>query len=52
MSAQLQCHILVVHNLHPGDILLRPIGLQLILLPLGEEVVYGVLQLTLVVVDP
>jgi hypothetical protein len=42
----------VVHHLHPGDILLHPIGLELILLPVGHEVVDGVLQPTLVAMDP
>jgi hypothetical protein len=42
----------VVHHLHPGDILLHPIGLELILLPVGQEVVDGVLQLILVATDP
>jgi hypothetical protein len=52
MSAQLHCHILVVYHLHPGDILLYPIGLELIPLPVGQEVVDGVLQLMLVATDP
>jgi hypothetical protein len=52
LSAQLHRHILVVHHLHPGDILLHPIGLELILLPIGQEVVDGVLQPTLVATDP
>jgi hypothetical protein len=52
MSAQLHCHILVMYHLHPGDILLYLIGLELILLPVGQEVVDGVLQLTLVATDP
>jgi hypothetical protein len=52
MSAQLHCHILVVHHLHPRDILLHPIGLELILLPVGQEVVDGVLQPTIVATDP
>jgi hypothetical protein len=52
MSAQLHCHILVVHHLHPRDILLHPIGLELILLPVGQEVVDEVLQPTIVVTDP
>jgi hypothetical protein len=52
MSAQLHRHILVVHHLHPGDILLHPIGLELILLPIGQEVVDRVLQPTLVAMDP
>jgi hypothetical protein len=42
----------VVHHLHPGDILLHPIGLELILLPVGQEVVDGVLQPTLVATEP
>jgi hypothetical protein len=42
----------VVHHLHPGDILLHPIGLELSLLPVGQEVVDGVLQPTLVATDP
>jgi hypothetical protein len=52
MSAQLHHHILVVHHLPPGDILLHPIGLELILLPIGQELVDGVLQPTLVATDP
>jgi hypothetical protein len=51
-SAQLHRHILVVYHHHPGDILLDPIGLELILLPIGQEVVVGVLQLTLIATDP
>jgi hypothetical protein len=43
---------MVVYHLHPGDILLHPISLELILLPVGQEVVDGVLQLTLVATDP
>jgi hypothetical protein len=43
MGAQLHHHILVVHHLHPGDILLRPIGLELILVPIRYEAVDGVL---------
>jgi hypothetical protein len=42
----------VVYHLCLGDILLYPIGLELILLPVGQEVVDGVLQPTLVAVDP
>jgi hypothetical protein len=52
MSALFDHHILVVHHLHPGDILLHPIGLELVLLPIGQEVVDKVLQPALVVVDP
>jgi hypothetical protein len=42
----------MVHHLHLGDILLHPIGLELILLPIGQEAVDEVLQLTLVATDP
>jgi hypothetical protein len=35
MSAQLHRHILVVYHLHPGDIPFHPVGLELILLPVG-----------------
>jgi hypothetical protein len=52
MSAQLHCYILVVNHLHPRDILLHPVGLELILLPVGQEVVDRVLQPTLVATDP
>jgi hypothetical protein len=34
-SAQLHRHILVVYHLHPGDIPFHPVGLELILLPIG-----------------
>jgi hypothetical protein len=51
MSAQLHRHILVVYHLHPIDIFLHPVGLELILLPIGQEVVDRVLQLTLVAMD-
>jgi hypothetical protein len=52
MSAQLHRHILVVYHLHPGNILLHPIGLEFILLHVGQELVDGVLQPTLVAMDP
>jgi hypothetical protein len=52
MSAQLHRHILVVYHLHPGDILLHPVGLELIPLPVGQEVVDRVLQPALVATDP
>jgi hypothetical protein len=42
----------VVYHHHPGNILFHPIGLELILLPVGQEVVDGVLQPTLVATDP
>jgi hypothetical protein len=52
MSAQLHRQILVVYHLHPGDILLHPVGLELIPLPVGQEVVDRVLQSALVATDP
>jgi hypothetical protein len=52
MSAQLHHHILVVYHLHPGDIPFHPVGLELIFLPVRQEVVDRVLQLTLVAMDP
>jgi hypothetical protein len=45
-------HILVVYHLYPGDIPFHPVGLELILLPVGQEVVDRVLQLALVATDP
>jgi hypothetical protein len=51
-SAQLHRHILVVYRLHPGDIPFHPVGLELIHLPVGQEVVDRVLQPTLVATDP
>jgi hypothetical protein len=52
MSAQFHHHILVVYHLLPGDILLHPVGLELILLSVGQKVVDGVLQPMLVAMDP
>jgi hypothetical protein len=52
MSAQLHRHIMAVHHRHPGDIILHPIGLELILLPIGQKAVDGVLQPTIVAMDP
>jgi hypothetical protein len=43
-SAQLHRHILVVYHLHSGDIPFHPVGLELILFPVGQEVVDRVLQ--------
>jgi hypothetical protein len=51
-SAQLHRHILVVYHLHLGNIPFHPVGLELILLPVGQEVVDRVLQPTLVATDP
>jgi hypothetical protein len=42
----------VVYHLHPGDILLHPIDLELVLLSLRQEAVDGVLQLILVAIAP
>jgi hypothetical protein len=41
-----------MYYLYPGDILLYPVGLELILLAIGQEVVDGVLQSALVATDP
>jgi hypothetical protein len=38
-SAQLHRHILVEYHLHPGNIPFHPVGLEPILLPVGQEVV-------------
>jgi hypothetical protein len=42
----------VVYHLYFGNIHPHPIGLELILLPVGQEVVDGVLQPMLVATDP
>jgi hypothetical protein len=52
MSAQLHHHILVVYHLHPRDIPFHPVGLELVFLPVGQEVVDRVLQLALIAMDP
>jgi hypothetical protein len=52
MNAQLHHHILVVYHLHPGDIPFQPVGLELIFLLVGQEVVDRVLQPALVATDP
>jgi hypothetical protein len=52
MGAQLHRHIQVVYHLHPGDILLHLIDLELIPLPIGHEVVDRVLLPALVATDP
>jgi hypothetical protein len=52
MGAQLHHHVLVAYHLYFRDILPHPMGLELILLPIGQEVVDGVLQSTLVAMDP
>jgi hypothetical protein len=45
-------HIRVVYHLHPRNIPFHPVGLELIFLPIGQEVVDRVLQLALVATDP
>jgi hypothetical protein len=42
----------VVYHLYPGDIPFHPVGLELIFLPVGQEVVDRVLQSTLIAMDP
>jgi hypothetical protein len=42
----------MVYHLYSGDILFHPVGLELILLPVGQEVVDRVLQSALVATDP
>jgi hypothetical protein len=51
-SAQLHRHILVVYHLPPDNIPFHPVGLELILLPVGQEVVDRALQSALVATDP
>jgi hypothetical protein len=52
MGAQLHRRVLVVYHLYSGDILHHPRDLESILLPLRQEVVYRVLQFTLVATAP
>jgi hypothetical protein len=52
MSAQIHCYILVVYHLHPRGIPFHLVGLELIFLPVGKEVLDRVLQSTLVATDP
>jgi hypothetical protein len=52
VGAQLHHHVLVVHHLHPGDILLHPRGFEFVLLSLRQEAVDGVLQFILVAMAP
>jgi hypothetical protein len=42
----------VVYLLHPGDVPFHSVGLELIVLPIGQEVVDRVLQPALVAADP
>jgi hypothetical protein len=41
-----------MYHLHPGDIPFHPVGLELIFLPVGQEVVDRVLQTVFVAMDP
>jgi hypothetical protein len=50
MSAHLHRHVLVMHHKHPGDIGLDPRSLELVLLPLRQQVVDGVLELVMIFV--
>jgi hypothetical protein len=47
-DAHLHRHILVINHKHPGDISLDLRSLELILLPLRQQVIYSVLQLVMV----
>jgi hypothetical protein len=45
MGAHLHKHVLVMHHKHLGDISLDPRSLELVRLPLKQQVIDGVLQL-------
>jgi hypothetical protein len=47
-GAHLHKHILVMHHKHPGNIGLDPRSLQLVLLPLLQQVIDGVPQLIMI----
>jgi hypothetical protein len=48
MGAHLQRHILVMHHKHPRDIGLDPRSLELVLLPLRQQMLDGVPQLIMI----
>jgi hypothetical protein len=48
MGAHLHQHILVMHHKHPGNIGLDPRSLELVLLPLWQQVIDGVPQLVMI----
>jgi hypothetical protein len=48
MGAHLHKHILVMHHKHPGNIGLDPRSLELVLLPLLQQVIDGVPQLIMI----
>jgi hypothetical protein len=48
MGAHLHKHILMMHHKHPGNIGLDPGSLELVLLPLWQQVIDGVPQLVMI----
>jgi hypothetical protein len=48
MGAHLHKHILVTHHKHPGNIELNPRNLELVFLPLWQQVIDGVPQLIMI----
>jgi hypothetical protein len=48
MGAHLHKHILVMHHKHPGNISLVPRNLELVLLPLWQQVIDSVPQLVMI----
>jgi hypothetical protein len=48
MGAHLHEHILVMHHEHPRNISLDPRSLELVLLPLWQQVIDGVPQLIMI----
>jgi hypothetical protein len=48
MGAHLHKHILVMHHKHPGNICLDPRSLELVLLPMRQQVIDGVPQLIMI----
>jgi hypothetical protein len=48
MDDHLHRHVLVMDHQHPGDICLDPRSLELVLLPLRQQVIDRVLQLIMI----
>jgi hypothetical protein len=48
MGAHLHKYILVMHHKHPGNIILDPRNLELVFLPLWQQVIDGVPQLVMI----
>jgi hypothetical protein len=48
MGAHLHKHVLVMHHKNPGNIGLDPRSLELVLLPLWQQVIEGVPQLVMI----